>query len=172
MPNTRCLKSGASHPSASETPSTEGEGQSPRTPRKTFEQVMNTQVQRCAVTLKHTSVTKEELLDYLSTFCHYARVGHEIHKEENRIEGQPDDHLHAHLQLKKVMRLSQVYNGLQNAYDSRMCGRPDVRQLKTALDATKWDNYCKKEGDYIDHGELCKAGPTPRGRDARDESST
>ena len=72
MPNTRCLKTGASHPSASETPSTEGEGQSPR---KTFEQVMNTQVQRCAVTLKHTSVTKEVLLDYLNTFCHYVRVG-------------------------------------------------------------------------------------------------
>ena len=75
-----------------------------------FRKAMEKQVLTCALTVKHTSVPKEELLEHLKAVCEYARVGHELHKEH--IEGHPDDHLHAHLQLLKQTRLKQIYAGI------------------------------------------------------------
>ena len=110
-----------------------------------------------AVTLKHTSVTKEELRDLFAPMCHYVRVGHELHVEQ--VPDRPDDHLHAYLQLSAQKRLGEVYKLVQENIDCRYYGRPDVRQLAANTDAAKWSNYCKKDGDYTDHGELRVAGP-------------
>ena len=123
-----------------------------------FREVMRKQVSRVALTIKHTDVQKEELRDLLAPMCHYVRVGHELHEEQ--LPERPDDHLHAFLQLSTQKRLGEVYKLVQDKFDKRFYGRPDVRQLPSNTDAAKWNNYCKKDGDYIDHGELRIGGPT------------
>lgn len=122
-----------------------------------FREIMRKQVSRVALTIKHTDVSKEELLDLLAPTCHYLRVGHELHEEH--VPDRPDDHLHAYLQLSAQKRLGEIYKLVQTQFNNRYYGRPDVRQLPTHTDAAKWNNYCKKDGDYIDHGELHVAGP-------------
>ena len=82
-----------------------------------FRKAMEKQVLTCALTVKHTSVPKEELLEHLVAVCDYARVGHELRKEH--IEGHPDDHLHAHLQLSNQTRLKQIYAGIEKALSGR-----------------------------------------------------
>lgn len=145
------------------------------TAEEKFEKVMQKQVSRCAVTIKHTSVTKEEAVALFKPLCHFVRCGHELHKEQ--IEGYPDDHLHLYLQLSTQKRLMQIYKLIRDNFDDRMYGRPDVRQLVGGTDKStgrlytaeeascRWNNYCKKEDDYLDEGELKLAGP------ARIESS-
>ena len=141
-----------------------------------FREVMRKQVSRVALTVKHTDVPKEELRDFLAPLCHYVRVGHELHQEH--VPEKPDDHLHAYLQLSAQKRLGEVYKLVQDKFDKRFYGRPDARQLPSNTDAAKWNNYCKKGGDYIDHGELRIGGPTrqqgaqdtaPRGARARED---
>ena len=131
-----------------------------------FRKAMEKQVLTCALTVKHTSVPKEELLGHLKAVCEYARVGHELHKEQ--IEGHPDDHLHAHLQLIKQTRLKQIYAGIEKAFSGRYYGRPDVRALDGNVDRAKWNNYCKKDGDYVDHGEMRLPGPARRDKSDED----
>ena len=122
-----------------------------------FREIMRKQVSRIALTIKHTDVPKEELRDFLAPLCHYVRVGHELHQEH--VPERPDDHLHAYLQLSAQKRLGEVYKLVQDKFDKRFYGRPDARQLPSNTDAAKWNNYCKKGGDYIDHGELRIGGP-------------
>ena len=124
-----------------------------------FAAVMKKQVSRAAITIKHTSVTKEELRDLLAPLSHYVRVGHELHKEQ--VPGHPDDHLHAYVQLSAQKRLGELYRMLHDKFGTRYHGRPDVRQLPSNTDAAKWDNYCKKDGDFVDEGGLRVAGPAP-----------
>ena len=132
-----------------------------------FREVMRKQVSRVALTIKHTDVQKEELRDLLGPMCRYLRVGHELHEEH--VPDRPDDHLHAYLQLSAQKRLGEIYKLVQDKLDDRYYGRPDVRQLPSNTDAAKWNNYCKKDGDYIDHGELQMAGPA-RKRGEQDEA--
>ena len=120
----------------------------------------------CALTVKHTSVSKEELLEHLKAVCEYARVGHELHKEQ--IEGHPDEHLHAHLQLIKQTRLKKIYAGIEKAFSGGYYGRPDVRALDGNVDRAKWNNYCKKDGDYVDHGEIRLPGLARRDKSDED----
>ena len=125
-----------------------------------FRAIMKKQVSRVALAIKHTDVQKEELRDLFAHMCHYVRVGHELHEEH--VLNRPDDHLHAYLQLSTQKRLGEIYKLVQEQLDDRYYGRPDVRQLPSHTDAAKWNNYCKKDGDYVDHGELHVAGPAPK----------
>ena len=130
---------------------------------KAFHEIMKKQVSRVALTIKHSDVQKEELRDLFAPMCHYLRVGHELHKEH--VPDQPDDHLHAYLQLSTQKRLGEIYRIVQDKFDNRFHGRPDVRQLPSHTDAAKWNNYCKKDGDYLDHGELRVGGPARKQKD-------
>ena len=143
----RLTKSASRRPEASE----------PEGKDAAFRAVMRKQVSRLALTIKHTDVHKEELLDLLAPMCHYLRIGHEYHEEH--VQDRPDDHLHAYLQLSSQKRLGEIYKLVQSKLDNRYYGRPDVRQLPTSTAAAKWNNYCKKGGDYLDYGELQVAGP-------------
>ena len=125
-----------------------------------FREIMKKQVSRIALTIKHNDVKKEELRDLFAPMSHYVRVGHELHEE--RVAGRPDDHLHAYIQLTAQKRLGEIYKLVQEKFDNRYYGRPDVRQPPSHTDAAKWNNFCKKEGDYVDHGELRTAGPAPK----------
>ena len=152
------------HRSASRRPS---ENPQAEDKESAFREIMKKQVCRLALTIKHTDVQKEELRDLLAPMCNYLRVGHEFHEEH--VEDRPDDHLHAYLQLKSQKRLGDIYKLVQTNLDTRYYGRPDVRQLPSRTDAAKWNNYCKKEGDYIDHGELHVAGPAKQ-HNGKDEA--
>lgn len=132
-----------------------------------FKEAMKRQVSRAAITVPHTSVTKEELQSLLEPMCNYVRVGLEFHKEDHHIDGQPDEHLHAFIQLKSQKRLGQIYEVIDKSTQGRKYGRVDVRQLATNTDAAKWNNYVKKDGDFIDCGELKLSGAQPQGNFAK-----
>ena len=55
------------------------------------------------------------------------------------------------------------------AFSGRYYGRPDVRALDGNVDRAKWNNYCKKDGDFVDHGEIRLPGPARK--DKFDEGS-
>lgn len=136
-------------------------GSSNQKGNEAFEAVMKKQVSRLALTLSHTLITKEALSSFLAPYCDYIRVGHELHKHS--IEGHPDDHLHAFLQLKSQKRLGQLYKLVSDQFLNSFYGRPDLRQLATNTDAAKWNNYVKKEGDFLDFGILKTSGAQPKG---------
>lgn len=135
--------------------------------QKTFEAVMQKQVSRCAVTIKHVLFQKEQAIALFKPICHYVRCGREDHEEE---KNGSIDHLHLYLQLIDPKRLGQIYKMIETNFPGLYYGRPDVRQLKTTTDAAKWNNYCKKDGDYIDEGELKLAGPQRKASGYEDET--
>jgi len=59
--------------------------------------------------------------------------------------------------------LKQIYKAIDDFAGDRKYGRPDVRQLATNTDAAKWNNYVKKDGDFVDHGTMKVAGAQSTG---------